>query len=465
MSKGGGGGGRFGGGFAGGINTFWSCNKAAAVPHFTQHLRSNPRHFDSLLFRGISYCVLGQGENAVRDFQQAAQVGNGCEKLIATAQLLALQDRRAESIQTLKQATETFPNHGASWFWYGMSVSHAQEQTRAFKRAIDLQYTHAPECHFQLGGQFAAAGNHQEAIRAFRTSLQGNPYRTVCHISLGFSLFHIGQIQEAKSCFEKAVDLNPVLTEANLGLANVYTKEGNKQEAKKHFDIWNKSQGNEKQPEGSAAQQSDSTHMHQASGHTVHSDGVENVTDLMADLNLLPGETTKHGTRILKAYTPLDEPGPLVPKAQYEEGKPRFRHGEHGANYSNFIGPTYWQTTPQGTNLTLYRLYGGDAPEDGQYWSLESQSKEVTRIDQAVLPSWNDMTETTEIIVPPGIILFEGYCRSQGGSAVGGGWQIWIEKNVVRHLIKAKMAVDERGWQTEIDEAKKAQDKFLSEYR
>lgn len=116
-----------------------------------------------------------------------------------------------------------------SWFWYGMSVSHEQEQTRAFKRAIDLQYTHAPECHFQLGKKFAAAGNHQEAIRAYRTSLQGNPYRTVCHISLGFSLFHIGQIQEAKSCFEKAVDLNPVLNAANLGLANVYTKEGNKQ--------------------------------------------------------------------------------------------------------------------------------------------------------------------------------------------------------------------------------------------
>ena len=106
--------------------------------------------------------------------------------------------------------------------------------------------------------------------------------------------------------------------------------------------------------EGPAAQQSDSTHMHQVSGHTVHSDGVDSVTDLMADLNLLPGETTKHGTRILKAYTPLNEPGPFVPKAQYEEGKPRFRHGERGAYYSNFIGPTYWQTTPQGTNLTLY---------------------------------------------------------------------------------------------------------------
>ena len=66
--------------------------------------------------------------------------------------------------------------------------------------------------------------------------------------------------------------------------------------------------------EGSAAQQSDSTHAHASSKcHTVHSDGVDSVTDLMADLNLLPGETTKHGTRILKAYTPLDEPGPLVP--------------------------------------------------------------------------------------------------------------------------------------------------------
>ena len=95
------------------------------------------------------------------------------------------------------------------------------------------------------------------------------------------------------------------------------------------------------------------------------------------------------------------------------------------------------------------------------------QSEEVTRIDQAILPAWNDMTEIAKIIVPPGIILFEGYCRPQGSGALGGGWQIWIEKDVVHHLIKAteaKMGGDELRWQTEIEEAKRAQEKFLSEY-
>jgi tetratricopeptide (TPR) repeat protein len=139
----------------------------------------------------------------------------------------------------------------------------------------------APECHFQLGRQHAAAGDNQKAITAYRTSLKGNPYRTVCHISLGFSLLETGQIQDAKECFLKAVDLNPALTEANLGLA---IKKEIKCKQKKHSDIWTQSQKSPDEP------------TYQVSGRSEHSGSVDRASDALDALT--DGTLAKHGQSI-----------------------------------------------------------------------------------------------------------------------------------------------------------------------
>jgi tetratricopeptide (TPR) repeat protein len=464
--------GRFGSGFTGGIRTFWSCNKAGAIPHFSQHLSSNPRHFNSLLFRGISYSIINQSANAVADLQQAERVGSGSEKLVARSQLSFLQGKEAEGVKALKEATDKYPNDGIGWFWYGMMLSDHKQGQDALRRAIDLNYSEAPECHFQLGRQHAAAGDHQKAITAYRTSLEGNPYRTVCHISLGFSLLETGQTQDAKECFLKAVDLNPALTEANLGLAKVYNKEGDQMQAKKHSDIWTQSQKSPDEP------------TYQVSGSSEHSGSVDRASDALDALT--DGTLAKHGqSTVLQTYR-------FDPFRQSFENDPL----KPDSNERNsFIASTFLKTTPL-SEMKLYRRYGGGAAKEGQWWTIEPS---MGRTDLAVRKDWNDFSKVAEITVPSGIYLLEGLCREQPGSPfshtkeslqrlekakavapsdkkplfepifdltdvpVGGGWQVLIPRPVVQLLIKASEAKSQREKDAHIREAKQVQEQCLQD--
>ena len=466
---------RFGGGFTGGIRTFWSCNKAGAIPHFTQHLSSNPRHFNSLLFRGISYSIIDQSANAIADLQQAERVGSGPEKLVAQSQLCFIQGKNTEGVKALKEATDKYPNDGIGWFWYGMVLSDHKQGQDALRRAIDLNYSEAPECHYQLGRQHAAAGDHQKAIAAYQTSLQGNPYRTVCHISLGFSLLETGRTQDAKRCFLKAVDLNPALTEANLGLAKVYNIEGDQVQAKKHSDIWTQSQKNQDEP------------TYQAGGRTEHSGLADRtLSDALSALTIKDGTLTQHGqTKVLQTYH-------FDPVSQSFENDP-LKPDSHERN--SFIASTFVKTTPL-SEMKLYRRYGGGAAKDGQWWTIEPT---MGRTDLAVRKDWNDFSELAEITVPSGIYLFEGLCREQPGPPfshtkeslrrlekakaeappdkkhlfepiidltdvpVGGGWQVLIPKPVVQLLIKASEAKSQRERDAYIREAKQVQEQCLQD--
>eukprot|EP00731_Ephydatia_muelleri_P018046 Em0011g86a len=98
----GGSGARFGTGFTGGINTFWSCNKAGAIPHFTEHIKSNPRHFDK----------------AVHDLQTAASVGSPCES----------------SLPTLNWKSVCHIELGFAH----LQLNHVQEAKQCFEKAVDL---------------------------------------------------------------------------------------------------------------------------------------------------------------------------------------------------------------------------------------------------------------------------------------------------------------------------------------
>ena len=242
-------GGRFGTGFTGGINTFWSCNKAGAIPHFTDHIKSNPRHFDSWLFRGISHSIIGEHGKAVHDFQNAESVGSPSEKLIAKANLLSLQGKTMQCLDVYKEAVQKYPSDGIGWFWAAMTFPELQDSSKLFMRAIELNYM-PYECHYQLGRQCLESDNPLEdkqsqydakctkAIPEFNACLQGNPYRTVCHIELGFAHLQLNHIQDAKKCFERAVELNPVLTDSNAGLALIYEHEGNDHKTKQNWTIF-----------------------------------------------------------------------------------------------------------------------------------------------------------------------------------------------------------------------------------
>lgn len=222
-----------------GMTTFWRCNKSGAIPHFNEHLRDNPGDFSCLLFRGISHNIVGQKQNALRDYQQAVQVGNESEKLVAKS---FLQENSEDSVRMLKEATRKYPTDATGWFWYGLSKRiPLDEKVTALEQCIKLNYEYAHECFFELGIIHAEQGKHEEAIKNFEASLVRNHDRTACHIQLGYSLLKIDQVSEAKQHLETALTLNPALTDANYYLSEIYKKQGNLQEAQRHFDIWFKS--------------------------------------------------------------------------------------------------------------------------------------------------------------------------------------------------------------------------------
>lgn len=129
-------------------------------------------------------------------------------------------------------------------------------------------------------------------------------------------------------------------------------------------------------------------------------------------------------TKLLHKYTPFDF-GPLatLPDAATVIG--------------SFRGGSYYLTeVEKEEGIVLYRLYDDKhARASGRYWTLENRDGVLgDRIDLAVPVKWNDFTKTNSLIVPKGVLLYEGPIGPQPGGPVGGGWQIFIPGDVLKPL-------------------------------
>lgn len=105
-----------------------------------------------------------------------------------------------------------------------------------------------------------------------------------------------------------------------------------------------------------------------------------------------------------------------------------------GNHESNFLGGHYWVTTPKDECLVLHRLHGGRAGELGQYWTIDKRAgKLVDRMDLAVPHFWNTMEKKSTLIVPKGVLIYEGFVAPQG-ALIGGGSQAFVPSRVVKAL-------------------------------
>ena len=134
-------------------------------------------------------------------------------------------------------------------------------------------------------------------------------------------------------------------------------------------------------------------------------------------------------TKLLHKYTPFDF-GPLatLPDAATVIG--------------SFRGGSYYLTeVEKEEGIVLYRLYDDKhARACGRYWTLENREGILgDRIDLAVPMKWNEFTKTNSLIVPKGVLLYEGPIGPHPRGPVGGGWQIFIPGDVLEPL---SMAMD-----------------------
>ena len=227
--------------FAEGFATFSRCNKQGAVELFSQHLQQFPRDFDCLMYRGISYEILGNQSAAVNDYSEAGKWGTPCEKIVVGGLRMRVQGQKEEASNAFRQAKESYPREGIAWHFYGidrMQSDAKEEAQEAFERALAVDYRRSCVSQYFLGQLHAAKGNHAAAIKFYSDSLKANPDTTICHIGLGDSLFETGSLAEAKERYETAIQLNPTQVQANLGLARILVREDQSDEAVQHFMKW-----------------------------------------------------------------------------------------------------------------------------------------------------------------------------------------------------------------------------------
>ncbi|XP_052778674.1 uncharacterized protein LOC128216127 [Mya arenaria] len=167
----------------------------------------------------------------------------------------------------------------------------------------------------------------------------------------------------------------------------------------------------------------------------------------------LPHQTTK----VLYAYTPYDF-GPL--------------NVIDTRQINNFEGGKYYLTTPK-EPIVVYRLYGGNAREGGQYWTVEPRDGNLGyRMDAAVMPQWNSLEHATKMIIPPGVLLFEGQVARQvtrERSLHGGGWQVFIPGNIINNLAeiqpgKLSGRANEQTVKRYLDRINEDQDKLMKRF-
>lgn len=228
--------------FQKGLSTFMRCFKAPAAELFSQHLKTNPTHFDSWMYRGICYSILGKQDEAISDFTTAAKYGNPCEKMVMQGLGLQAQRKHEEAVLLLKQATTAYPNDPMGWHYYGVIRLYQgnadDEVASALKSAIRLNYRYSEVSHLILGQLLRSKGEVSKSIDHLRTGLSMNPTCTVNYIELGAALLEIHQCGEAKDLLLKALELNDTQVEANRLLATLYFLEKNFDAAGHHAAIF-----------------------------------------------------------------------------------------------------------------------------------------------------------------------------------------------------------------------------------
>jgi len=89
---------------------------------------------------------------------------------------------------------------------------------------------------------YLRAGRHEDAVKAFKKSLELKPDQPACHYDLGLVAMRTSDLAEAEKQFRKSLELNPDDTRAIFNLGKVLRRSGQTALAEKVLTEFNRRQ-------------------------------------------------------------------------------------------------------------------------------------------------------------------------------------------------------------------------------
>jgi len=188
---------------------------------YSETIRRNPGAWMAHLNLGVELENRGQIEDAVRHFQQAADIyPAGAEALASLGAGLHKLGRTEEARRPLEEAVRLQPtyaiarsNLGGVYLVLG-NTARAESELRA---AIELK-PRLSEAHYNLGNVLLQTGRYPGAAEAFRTTIDLDRSFVGAYNNLGLALERMGKWSDAVAAYQSALRLerSPLLL-SNLG--------------------------------------------------------------------------------------------------------------------------------------------------------------------------------------------------------------------------------------------------------
>lgn len=173
------------------------------------------------LFRiAMSYYALSDYQRCLKYLEQARQNGENENwykyNFIVAAECYARMNNPENALHELRQAVRRYPESGVVYYFLGalhLKTGRVSEAIPALEKAASLGIE--PDVFplpsdlrervvFQYGMALEKAGRMDEAVRAYRASLEVNPHYMPSLKYLGMALLNTGNISDAITCLEEA---------------------------------------------------------------------------------------------------------------------------------------------------------------------------------------------------------------------------------------------------------------------
>ena len=201
-----------------------------AIATYQQALGLRPEYPEAHYNLANALNDAGRPGEAADHFRVALQTIRGSADVHNNLGIALMGQRKAaDAIAEFRAAVQIEPESAKSRRNLADALASARQYDEAieqFRRAAQLDPTGA--AHYDLGSLFLELDRTEEAIAAFRASLQMAPDSAPTHNNLGIALGILGRLDDAIGHFQRALAIQPDFEDArrNLALALAQKKKG-----------------------------------------------------------------------------------------------------------------------------------------------------------------------------------------------------------------------------------------------
>ncbi len=189
-----------------------------ALPPLTKALELNASQGGAHFYRGIAHSQMGQDEEAIQEFLAEIPINPDQDATYSNlASIYEKQGKIDEALEYYKKAAEINPQrpelHASMASIYEKKGDEANAALE-YKALADVDPTNAAVTWYNIGAIAKNSDKAQEAVRAFKKSVELDPKYAPAHRELGYALVQQGDFAGAVAHFKQYLALAPGAADA-----------------------------------------------------------------------------------------------------------------------------------------------------------------------------------------------------------------------------------------------------------